>query len=1142
MPILPAPPPAMTAPMIANTAAAEAPVPEPRLGLFVSREDIAAARQRAATYPWAAEHRQRVLRIADAWVARSDAWVREIMPPPGARFAYGTAGCPHCGKPWGRFGEKLADLDRPLYLQCPECKTEFDLKNPSGPYADHGEGVLVRGQRFWLRGVWNAFVVNSMWSAFAAENGALVNLAEAYALTGDERYARKAAVLMDALATLAPQTRGPRDFDPDPNADAGRLQHLTSILFRAQVHFARALDLLGEHPALREPSQTKPGVSVWDNIRHGIFEEYLFVPIDSRGGKLHTLHNHEADSVRALILVGLLYGNAEYLRWGANGAQAFFDNVIDRDGLYYETSLSYTEFARSVYVDMAEMLARYDPAKYPADAKMPRREELPYHGNFFDHPNLARLILDTPERVSVLGRQPTYGNNHADVTVWKNPGRPFHRTEYQQTLRVLMHTSDPARRRTAAARAVAMLPFAGQKPIGGWWTLYRAPEDAEVRRLAESLGAPAPPTGDGGTPAVPEPERSDLFGQTGLVILRAGQGEARRAAVLRAGMNMPHAHDDQLGLLLFAQGRALSGDLGYGIFGNHVHLGWATRAIAHNTVVVNQDETSNNDLFRIGPGGTIHRFYDGPGLRLAEASLTRMFRPSDGVRDYRRTVLQVDLSPDASYWVDLFDVDGGRVHDYATHMKPLGPNGSFALEGATPQPVPGAWTLAGLDPKHRGAPFDAPGRAWGERLTAGGMIAKLPGVNDGVPDGLGRWYATPGNGYGFLYDVKRQEGVASPWSATWRWQEPGGEAHGLRLTLHPETPQQVITALGPTLTGTDKSHFVVARSGDPGSAKNGSVRTRYAAVLESFGGAAPRVSGSEALRAGGRVVGLRVRSEAAKRDDLILDARRGAVPAADGVPALDAGIGVVRRRAGALDGLFLTGGRALAADGFGLRFDTAVWSAKVTTTNDAAGTFRLSRPLPPSAVGALLTLDSPDYQHGSAYRVGAVSAAGDVTPLNAGLTLGGSRVDTPRPDGFAASAPLVFGFEYASDTGFLTGKRIVSGGKTGTVTGMTDFKTVRATGLQPRPGETFTVYDVKPGDDVRLDATASLVREADGEGEVWTLRSNLPVSVTLPWPAAEQSDAGGGWRRISLGRGGVVRVSAEELAAGGGTVRFRPGR
>src|SRR5688500_5494015 len=258
----------------------DGPPPKPRLGLFVEQSDIARARQRTATLPWAKEYRERTMKVADAWVARSDEWIRDMLPKPGAKFSYGSAGCPNCGKEWGRFGSLVASLDRPLVLICPHCKTEFDLNHPKEPYNDTGDGVVVNGRRFWLRGVWNAFVVDQMWSAFHAENAAIVNLADAYALSGDERYAKKAIVIMDALATLAPQTTGPADFATNPKGDEGRLQHLTSMMFRAQVHFARALDLVGRHDDLLKPSPTNASRgSAWENIRHGIFEEYLFVPL-----------------------------------------------------------------------------------------------------------------------------------------------------------------------------------------------------------------------------------------------------------------------------------------------------------------------------------------------------------------------------------------------------------------------------------------------------------------------------------------------------------------------------------------------------------------------------------------------------------------------------------------------------------------------------------------------------------------------------------------------------------------------------------------------------------------------------------------------------------------------------------------------
>jgi hypothetical protein len=485
-----------------------------------------------------------------------------------------------------------------------------------------------------------------------------------------------------------------------------------------------------------------------------------------------------------------MFGDAQHVSWGADATRAFLDNTIDRDGMYYETSLTYAEFTRSVFIDLAEMLVRYDPTKYPPSADMPQRTDLPLAGNYFNHPGLARLTLDVPTRVTMLGRGPTYGNNHFDERVWKKPGRPFYRPELMQAQRFMLYSTDETRRAQAARLAAAHVAQADEKGIGGWWALYRAPSDELTRATAGIADATTQ-----AAPVVPTVNRSDFLGQSGLAFLRAGEDEYRRGAMMRVGPTMPHGHDDILGLLLFASGRALSGDIGYGIFGNHTHLGWASRAIAHHAVIVNQDETNPANYFRITPGGTLDRFYDGPGVALMEASNTAIYTASDGVKDSRRLVVQLDLWPTQSYWVDLFDVDGGRVHDYAMHANPLGKRGSFAIDGIEPKPQAGVWTLAALDPKWKGASFNAKGRSWGERLTVNGMIAKLPGVEDEVPDARG-WYPPPGNGYAFLHDVKTAT-TDKPWSSTWRWDEKGDQ-FGLRMTMLPDRTEQVINATGRT--------------------------------------------------------------------------------------------------------------------------------------------------------------------------------------------------------------------------------------------------------------------------------------------------------------------------------------------------------
>jgi hypothetical protein len=1088
------------------------PAPQPRLGLFMSQSDIEAARVRAETLPWAIAQKEKILAIADSWVARDPEWIRSIMPPPGSKFAYGVQGCPACQKKWKYFGGDTANLDRPLVLECPHCHTVFDLANPREPYNDTGDGITLDGKKYWLCGTWNGFVINSVWSAFSPDAGALWNLADAYALTGDERYARQAIVIMDALATLSPTTKGPRDFTNDENSVQGRLMHLTSIYFRAMNPLSRVLDMVGRHPDLKTASPTNPGITIEENIRKGLYEDYLFVPYNTRNANLRTLHNHEADSYRALVLTGLTWGIGDYVRWGAEGFQAFLDNAIDGDGLYYETSLSYSVFTRTVYTDIADALMRYNPDVYPVENKMPARSELAYEGNFFNHPSFARFTVDVPDRVSMLGRQPTFGNNHFDTTIWKEPGRIVTRSDVEQAIRFAMYSTDPGIRMKAAKSVVASADRIGDPTGGGiwgWWPLYHNPDMEAIRSLA------------GSEPVTEVEEESDFFSAKSLIYLRAGKDADRRGVVLRTGPNLPHTHEDQMGILLFGAGRALSGDIGYGIFGNHVHLGWATHAIAHNLVVVNQGASSANKMARVGPGGSMRRFHQAPGVAFVEADLTRMFPASDGVSDYRRLLVQVDLGPGSSYWVDLFDVAGGTVHDYSMHGKPFA-GGNFSVTGVSPVTVPNVWTLAGLDPQWTGATFDTPLQSWGERLTPGGLLRMIPGLDD-VSSNIW-WYAPPGNGYGFIYDIKAAK-TSSPWQAAWRWID-NNDRYGFRVMMLPIQQQQVITGTGPTLDGSEKMRWLVARQGSPENKEP--INSRFASVLEIFSGA-QTITSTEALMAGARAVGVKVKAPG--REDWIIDARKGLVKMQE-IGELNAGIAVIRRQNKKLSGMVLSGGRALTVDGFSVKMTNPVWTGKVTSVDPEGRSFRVSPPLPACAAGSAFRFSNPGYTHDSMYRADAVASDGLVRPYPDDLTLGRGKVNGLTDGGFLASAPLVTANIWETDTHYLDGKSVVSGGQTGVIDTVKGFKTILQKGLTPRAGDSYVVLDAQAGDTVSMDGTLSLTME----GAEWVLRSNSPVAVGFPFPV--EMRVKGAWQAV---KGNTVELDAETLAFG--PVRFRePGR
>ncbi|HWB99597.1 MAG TPA: hypothetical protein VG672_22975, partial [Bryobacteraceae bacterium] len=163
--------------------------------IYLTQADVQQARRNIARYPWAKATAEAIRREADTWLARSDAWLRQAVPPPGAAFAYGSTGCPICNASWGTWAQTRASFDDPGHVVC---ANGHRLPDPAHP--DSGTGYRdSAGRIHYFAGSYNAWVIETL--TFRA----LSSLAYAYTLTGDERYAAKAAVLFDALAAVYPQ-------------------------------------------------------------------------------------------------------------------------------------------------------------------------------------------------------------------------------------------------------------------------------------------------------------------------------------------------------------------------------------------------------------------------------------------------------------------------------------------------------------------------------------------------------------------------------------------------------------------------------------------------------------------------------------------------------------------------------------------------------------------------------------------------------------------------------------------------------------------------------------------------------------------------------------------------------------------------
>jgi hypothetical protein len=235
-------------------------------------------------------------------------------------------------------------------------------------------------------------------------------------------------------------------------------------------------------------------------------------------------------------------------------------------------------------------------------------------------------------------------------------------------------------------------------------------------------------------------------------------------------------------LNFYALGRELTYDFGYNLGSAHVQTGWSHLTASHNLVVVNE----KNQMQSAGGGGSAHFYLDSAPVRAFEASSEASYASED-VDTYRRTLALVDISPGRSYLLDIFRVSGGEKHDQMWHF-----TGELAgIKGVDMGPVQEKGSLAGPD-------ID-----WGRKVGAAG---DLIGCADKGP----YWNAPPGNGYGFLFDVRKSQGTTSDCSAVWNINKDGSD----KLTLHllPETDSELVTAKAPgILPDFPKSDFAILR-------------------------------------------------------------------------------------------------------------------------------------------------------------------------------------------------------------------------------------------------------------------------------------------------------------------------------------------
>jgi hypothetical protein len=153
-----------------------------------------------------------------------------------------------------------------------------------------------------------------------------------------------------------------------------------------------------------------------------------------------------------------------------------------------------------------------------------------------------------------------------------------------------------------------------------------------------------------------------LLPALGHACLGGGRGAAQTQLHLTWSGGYGHQHGDNLSLLLFAQDREMLSDLGYS---HTAYRAWTQATAAHNTVVIDGLSQEFGGRGEATDGSL--RWYDARDPRVQVVSATGERAYPGKASLYRRSLVLINAGQGRSYAVDLFEVEGGRIHDYFLH-------------------------------------------------------------------------------------------------------------------------------------------------------------------------------------------------------------------------------------------------------------------------------------------------------------------------------------------------------------------------------------------------------------------------------------------------------------------------------------------
>ncbi|NLG53605.1 MAG: hypothetical protein GX541_06470, partial [Clostridiales bacterium] len=605
-------------------------------------------------------------------------------------------------------------LTSPWKIQCPDCKRKFPSNDFAGfyelgldeqrifdvnrahernnelveqgkpgylknmLYPEKGEGWGVddgfgyKTGKVWANGVeevhayiayyhhWGVWYRTSYASNAGLFLDALESLTNAYLFTGESKYGRTGAIVLDRIADVYPGFKI-SDYKEYSHANTygdglGRIlgrewePMLVKVFLGAYDAFFPVYDDPYVVRFLRDKAAEMGLVNDKSNpskIRENI--ETNFIREVAKACKDKDIYSNFGTHQSAMALAALVLDSSpdteEWMDWimraplpqstdavsGGDVLPRILESV-DRDGHGLEVSPGYNYGWLNSLLEIADAMEGYNDE----------------NANIYQHPRIRQMLISMLPLT--INRRVTLPIGHSGRTASKRSLTPTIDT----TMKGFLQTGD-----IRAAQLIYFLNGNSTKNLrAGIFT--KDPENVanDIQKIIDEYGEY-------------DFDRSEQLPAYGFSILRrgglyesdTGDDDTQHSIYMTHGITLRHGNNDSLNIGIQAYGLELTPDLGYGVNTTDVSVKqWIDNTLSHNTVMVNQSMQS-----KLAANGNPMHFDDDGFVAVMDAETPKAYPLV--VKDYRRTVVMVKANDEVSYGVDFFRVRGGDDHLYSFHAQ-----------------------------------------------------------------------------------------------------------------------------------------------------------------------------------------------------------------------------------------------------------------------------------------------------------------------------------------------------------------------------------------------------------------------------------------------------------------------------------------